>query len=85
MLRDGDQWSGPEEEGEVQEATEDTETILQPYTSRELKAPGCNGNTIRQESFYIVTLEDNSFCSIFAGSVSPSDRVLTVGRVPRPP
>ena len=80
MLRDGDQWSGPEEEGEVQEATEDTETILQPYTSRELKAPGCNGNTIRQESFYIVTLEANSFCSIF-----DSDRVLTVGRVPRPP
>ena len=74
MLRDGDQWSGPEEEGEVQEATEDTETILQPYTSRELKAPGCNGNTIRQESFiYIVTLEDDSFCPIFAGSVSPSD------------
>ena len=74
MLRDGDQWSGPEEEGEVQEATEDTETILQPYTSRELKAPGCNGNTIRQECFiYIVTLEVNSFCSIFAGSVSPSD------------
>ena len=82
MLRDGDQWSGPEEEGEVQEATEDTETILQPYTSRELKAPGCNGNTIRQESFiYIVTLEANSFCSIFDGS----DYVLTVGRVPRPP
>ena len=82
MLRDGDQWSGPEEEGEVQEATEDTETILQPYTSRELKAPGCNGNTIRQECFYILT---NSFCSIFAGSVSPSDPVLTVGRAPRPP